>query len=225
MNITAKFWDRAAKNYDRQEVHYKQLHNRIVENAQSFLNASDQVLDYGCGTGTKTIELAGHVRAIQGIDISPKMIAAATRSAEERNIQNLDFTQATIFNKQLEQESFDAILAFGILHLMKNLPQVLQRINQLLKPGGWFISSTACMGRDDTILNWINHLLFIPSQIGILPTLQFLKISELQQAITHAGFEIVKTETIPFNSIDDANYVVGRFVAAQKVSGNARIIR
>jgi len=103
-------------------------------------------LDFGCATGIKTLELAGDVREIQGIDISPKMVAAAKRNAVKREVQNVNFAQATIFERRFEEEAFDVILAFGILHLLKNLPQALQRINELLKPGGWFISSTACIG-------------------------------------------------------------------------------
>lgn len=218
MNVTAKFWDRVVKNFDQQEARYQQLHIKNVENAKKYLNASDLVLDYGCATGTKTFELAGHVAKIYGIDISPKMIAAAKRNAAKRKIQSVAFAQTTIFDRQLEQESFDAILAFGILHLLKNLPQVLQRINQLLKPGGWFISSTACMGDNETIPTWINHLLFIPARIGILPTLRFLKIHELERAITGARFQIVETETIPFDPADDQSYIIGYFITAKKYS-------
>ena len=89
-------------------------------------------------------------------------------------------------------------------------------INDLLKPGGWFISSTACMEEDDVILTWINRLLFIPARIGMLPTLQFLKIPKLEANITHAGFKIAETESIPFNPAEGQAYVVGRFIAAQK---------
>jgi 2-polyprenyl-3-methyl-5-hydroxy-6-metoxy-1,4-benzoquinol methylase len=59
--------------------------------------------------------------------------------------------QATIFDTRLKEETFDVILAFGILHLLKDFPKAIRRINELLKPGGWFISSTACMGKDKTI--------------------------------------------------------------------------
>lgn len=216
MNITTKFWDRAADNFEQQEARYPHLHARNIEKARKYLSANDLALDLGCATGTKTIELAGDVREIQGIDISPKMVAAAQRNAATRKVQNVHFTQATIFDSQFEPGAFDVILAFGILHLLKDLPATLQRVHALLKPGGWFISSTACMGQDDAILHWINRILSIPARIGLFPTLQFLKIPELEAAITHAGFSIVETETIPFNPANGQTYIVGRLVAAQK---------
>ncbi|HNT76493.1 MAG TPA: methyltransferase domain-containing protein [Anaerolineae bacterium] len=216
MNITTLFWDRNAKTYEQQEARYPQMHARNIENARKYLCANDLVLDFGCATGVKALELADDVREIQGIDISPKMVAAAKRNAVEWKVHNVDFVQATIFDQRFAEGAFDVLLAFGILHLLKDLPQALQRINILLKPGGWLISSSACMGQDDTILGWINRLLSIPARIGLLPTLQFLKIPELEAAIARAGFAIVETETIPFNPADGEQYVVGRFIAAQK---------
>lgn len=217
MNITAKFWDKAADNFEQQEARYPHLHARNIEKARKYLNANGLALDFGCATGIKTIELAGDVREIQGIDISPKMVAAAQRNAATRKVRNVHFTQATIFDAQFEPGAFDVILAFGILHLLKDLPATLQRINELLKPGGWFVSSTACMGQDDAILHWINRLLSIPARIGLFPTLQFLKIAELEAAITRTGFHVIETETIPFDIAKSPTYIVGRFVAAQKV--------
>jgi SAM-dependent methyltransferase len=216
MNITAIFWDAAAKRFDQQEARYPQMHIKILDNTKRYLSASDLVLDYGCATGEKALELAGHVKKIQGIDISSKMVAAASMNAVERKIQNVDFTQATIFDKRFEQESFDAILAFGILHLLKDLPQAIQRIYDLLKPGGRLISSIACMGDNESIPTWINRLLFIPGRIGLLPTLRFLKIPELEEAITRTSFQIIETETFPFSPTNNPTYIVGRFIAAKK---------
>ena len=223
MNISAKFWDALANNFDEQEGRYKHAHLKTVENAKKYLNASDLVLDYGCATGTTAIEVAGQVKAIQGIDLSPKMIAAAKRRAAEQKIQNVDFAQATIFDKRLEKEAFDVILAFGILHLLKDLLKAIQRINELLKPGGVFVSSTACMGDDKTIPTLMNRILFIPSRIGILPYLRFLKIPDLEHSITQGKFEIVETETLTFTASPPPGqtYIVARFIAAKKVAGNS----
>ena len=217
MNISAMFWDRLANNFDEQEGQYKHTHLKTVENVTKYLNANDLVLDYGCATGKTACEIAGQVKEVRGIDFSSKMIAAAKRNAAERKIQNTDFTQATIFDQRLKQESFDVILAFGILHLLKDPSQAIQRINKLLKPGGWFVSSTACMGDDETIPTVINNILFIPSRIGIFPYLRFLKISELEHSITHGKFQIVETETLTFGPTDDQAYIIARFVAAKKV--------
>ncbi|MFZ6029605.1 MAG: class I SAM-dependent methyltransferase [Chloroflexota bacterium] len=216
MNVTISFWDRAARTFEQQEARYPHLHARLIENTCKYLSPTDLTLDFGCATGIKTLGLAGHVRTIQGIDISPKMIAAARQNAEKQKIGNARFLQATLFDPQFEPGSFDVILAFGVLHLLNDLTQALHQINHLLKPGGWFISSTACMGQDTPVLNWINRLISIPAQIGLLPPLRFLKIPELETAMRRHGFAITEAETIPFNPADGQTAIVARFVAAQK---------
>jgi ubiquinone/menaquinone biosynthesis C-methylase UbiE len=218
MNISAWFWDSLANSFDEQEGRYKHAHLKAVENAKKYLNASDLVLDYGCATGTTAFEIAGQVKAIRGIDISSKMIAAAKRRAAERQIQDVDFAQATIFDKRLKEEAFDVILALGILHLLKDPPKAIQRIYKLLKPGGRFVSSTACMGDDKTIPTVMNRILFIPSRIGIFPYLRFLEVPYLERSITQGKFQIVETETLTFsaNPAPGQAYIVARFIAAKK---------
>ena len=217
MNISEKFWDMLAKNFDEQSEGYKQVHIKTVENAKKYLNAGDLVLDYGCATGTTAIEIADHVKEIHGIDISSKMIDAARRKVAERKIQNIDFAQATIFDKRSTKESFDVVLALGILHLLKDPPKAIQRIYELLKPGGRFVSLTVCMGEDKTIPTVINSILFIPSRIGIFPILGFLEVPKLEQSIIRGKFQIVETETLYFDPTHDRPYIVAHFIAAKKI--------
>ena len=70
MNKPEKFWDRVAENYDKSESRFEPIHIKVVENSKKHLKESDIVLDYGCATGTKAFRLSGHVKKIQGIDIS-----------------------------------------------------------------------------------------------------------------------------------------------------------
>ncbi len=123
MNELEKFWDRAADSYERTERRFEQGHIKIIENAKKHLKKDDIVLDYGCGPGTKTLEIAGNVKKIYGIDISARMIEAAKRKAIERGIGNVDFVQETIFTERYKGGTFDAIAAL----LAVNLPVFLTR--------------------------------------------------------------------------------------------------
>src|SRR4030042_2711829 len=121
MITVEKVFDRSAKTYDKtEEVDFKQYTIKTLENTKKYLNKNDIVLDYGCATGMKALELAGHVKNIYSIDISSKMIEAAKRKAAERNIGNVDFIHTTLFDEKFKKESFDAILAFNILHLLED---------------------------------------------------------------------------------------------------------
>jgi 2-polyprenyl-3-methyl-5-hydroxy-6-metoxy-1,4-benzoquinol methylase len=162
-----KFFDKMANQFDKRARNFEQP---PVEKTKKYLNLDDIVLDYGCATGTVTIGIADEVKKVQGIDISSKMIDMARKKADDCQIENIDFAQATIFDDGMNRESFDVILAFNILHFLEDTPQVIQRINELLKPGGLIISATSCMG-EKTFKNILQLLLFSPLiKLGIVPT-------------------------------------------------------
>ena len=83
------------------------------------------------------------------------------------------------------------VLAFNILHLIKDSPEIIQRINVLLKPEGLFISETPCMGQKKLLFS---ILLFLPIKIGIIPFTKFLKFSELESLIANRNFQVIETE-------------------------------
>jgi 2-polyprenyl-3-methyl-5-hydroxy-6-metoxy-1,4-benzoquinol methylase len=193
MNRTEKFWDKRASEYEKNEKKYEQTYSKTVENAKKYLNSSDIVLDFACGTGIITNEIAKNVGEIHGIDISSEMITVAKRKASERKIENITYKQSTIFDESYEKESFNMILAFNILHLVKETEKVIQRIHELLRPEGLFISETPCMGQKKSLLSM---LLFLPSKIGLVPNLKFFKFLELEDLVAKGSFQIIETEKV-----------------------------
>ena len=77
MNKSQIFWDKQAKRYDYSERQFEPVFNEVIAKTKEYLNANDNVLDFGCATGTKTLELAGATNQILGIDISDEMIKEA----------------------------------------------------------------------------------------------------------------------------------------------------
>lgn len=198
MNKAEKFWDKRAKGYVNQEKRSEPVYNRAVEKTKSYLKQSDLVLDYGCGPGLMTNQFTKHVKKILGIDISSKMIDVARRNAEEDSIKNIDYAQSTIFDEKLEDESFNVITAFNVLHLVEDERKTLKRINELLKPGGFFISETVCLAEKKSFLSILFNLI---SKMGIVPNLTNLKSSELENLIIECNFQIVETEKIQSNPL------------------------
>jgi len=192
-----KFWDNAADTYDQEERKDEQTYIKIIEKTKKYLKASDVLLDFGCGTGLISNEIADHVKVIRAIDISSKMIEIAKQKADGRNIENIDYAQATIFDERYLSGSFDVILAFYILHLVEDTHQVIQRIHELLKPGGLMISATPCMGERKTFLN---IPLLLATKIGLVPNIRSFKISELEGSIAAGNFEIDETERLKKSS-------------------------
>ena len=202
-------WDKLANNWDTPGVSLGQNDIRIIEKTKKYLDASDIVLDYGCATGSIAIEIANAVKEAHGIDISSKMIEIARRKADERKIKNIAFTHATIFDESLKRESFDLILALSVLHLLENPAQVMNRINQLLKPGGLFISATPCLGEKTFVSTLINIPVFLLSKTGILPHINSFSVPDLVASITNENFQIVENENLSVRPITEC-FIVAR---------------
>jgi len=192
MNRSEKFWDRQAKDFTDQEQHTHLAENKDFITTLKYLTIDDTVLDYGCATGIISNAIADKVKQVHAIDISPKMIEIAKRKAAERGIENINYAPATIYDERYRKESFNVILAFRILHMLGNPEAVVRRINELLKPGGVFISVTACMGGQKAFLS---TLVFLANKIGILPLhINMFKLPQLQGIISGQGFQIVEYE-------------------------------
>jgi len=193
MKKSEKFWDRAAKDFADHEKQTQLSENRDFITTLKYLSVDDTILDYGCATGIISNAIAGKVKEIHGIDISSKMIEIAKRKAGELNIKNIHYAHATIYDDRYQKESFNVILAFRILHMLENPEVVMRRINELLKPGGVFISVTTCMGQKKVAL--LGVLILLASKLKILPQhINMFKLSDLEVLLTGENFQIVESE-------------------------------
>jgi len=203
MNKTQKFWDKQAKRFDDSEKQFEPASQELIARTKEYLNANDNVLDFGCATGTKTLELADGIKHIHGLDISAEMISEAIKKKNKVNVTNVSFSQGTIFNDDLEKASFEKIIAYSIIHLLEDSEKVIQRIHELLKPGGLFISTTACF-KDKmdfkTRLEFTTY--FFMKRLGIFPLhLNMFNTSDIEQLINSQNFNIVKAEILFFNGM------------------------
>ena len=200
-----KFRDRIAGRYARQAINGVEAYHRTLDRTKKYLRPDDTVLDYGCGTGSISIEITGYVSRINAIDLSSRMIAIAKRRASGRRIQNTRFSHTTIDDAMLEKESFDVILAFHVLHLLEDTQATLHRVSELLKPDGLLISITPCLGESRMLFS---ILLPVVHALRIVPYVRLLELSELDGLIAQQGFETVEKESS--NQIPPDYFVVAR---------------
>ena len=197
MNRSEKLWDRMSKMYDGATEKFGDINFRVVENTKKYLMPKCIVLEIGCGTGTMTLDIANEVKEVQAIDISSKMLDIAKRKALDNKIENIEFVQTTIFYERFTMESFDAILAFNVLNYLKDIQKSIERINELLKPGGLFISVTPCSVEKKTISSYLFGIFMsFLVKIRILPFIKFFRYSELDRIIAGGNFQIVETERL-----------------------------
>jgi SAM-dependent methyltransferase len=92
----AAFWDARADAWSRDaddgEDFAQQFGHLAIEALEP--EPGQQVADIGCGPGLTTIQLAGRVAPdgeVTGVDVSPRMIEAATRRAQALGVLNVRF--------------------------------------------------------------------------------------------------------------------------------------
>ncbi len=122
------------------------------------------------------------------------MIEIAKEKAVTQKVENVRFDHAALFDEGLEKESFDVVMGFNFLHLLEDIPDAVRRLNELLKPGGLFISKTLCFAEQSRL--W-RVLLAVMRSLGFAPYVRCLKVAELEDIITSADFEIIETGFYP----------------------------
>jgi ubiquinone/menaquinone biosynthesis C-methylase UbiE len=191
MKNEEKFWDRISKNYDKGDE-VDETYVKMLDILKKYLNETDTLMDLGCATGSISIDISDSVRKVIGIDISSEMIRLAKEKAIEHKAENVYFAKSTIFDSRHKEGSFDALMAFNILHLLDDTDKAIGRINSLLKPGGIFISSTGCLGDKG---KFVGGMISLIGKIGIMPKAKKFKVSQLKEMITKGGFEIIEHVT------------------------------
>lgn len=92
------------------------------------------VADLGCGTGNLTVELAGNVKQVIGVDNSPAMFKAAKKRTA--NLANVELRKGDLSAVPIETGSCDAALLVLALTYVPEPAAVVSEMARILKPGG-----------------------------------------------------------------------------------------
>lgn len=90
-------------------------------------------LEFGCGVGSLTAEIARHVERLHAVDIDPRAIEVAReRLAGCPNVR-VDLADATAFDGE---GGYDSVVMLDVLEHIADDSAMLSRIAGLLRPGG-----------------------------------------------------------------------------------------
>jgi putative AdoMet-dependent methyltransferase len=98
------------------------------------------VIDLGCGTGAFSRYAAPHCQKIYAVDVSPAMLAYAQQKAAQAELENIVFCPGGFLTYAHQAPPVDAVVSSAVLHHLPDFwKQIgLQRVAQMLKPGGRF---------------------------------------------------------------------------------------
>lgn len=191
MADAAKFWNRLADKYHRSPIPDEAIYQTKLEATRALFRSDMDVLELGCGTGGTAILHAPYVRHIRAVDFSEAMLEKGREQLQATGVTNVTFEQADIAEMTLPRESYDVVLAMSILHLLDNPDAMIAKGFAALKPGGHFVSSTACIGDMAPLLAPFVPLASIGRTLGLLPVINVMTAQKLVGKFEAAGFDIV----------------------------------
>lgn len=199
MQNAATFWDNLAERYARSPIEDTEAYEYTLDRTRSYLRHTDHVLELGCGTGMTAVTLSPYAGRMEASDVSAKMVAIGRSRAVEAGVGNIRFIQADIDDPALRETPHDVVMAFNLLHLIDDTGTALAHIAQMVRPGGLFISKTVCLaeGGGTLKLRLIKLALPLLQRLGKAPYVRFLKIADLESALTGAGFQIIESGNFP----------------------------
>ena len=187
MNREARFWDRTAARYAKRPVGDEAAYNKKLAKTREYLGPDIKVLEFGCGTGSTALAHAPYVAHIRATDISAKMIEIARAKAEAKHAQNVTFERTSIEELDVPKDSIDVVLGLSILHLVADREGAIVKVYRMLKPGGVFISNTACLGDKLKVFKLIGP---IGRLLGLIPRVEVFTRRQLMDSLCVAGFQI-----------------------------------
>ena len=128
------------------------------------LGKGDLLLDVGCGSGRASLPFAQNGIKVIGLDISEQMVLRAKHKSQKLGLENLtDYVVGDSENLPLRQNSFDAVLAFGVLHHVPTPQKMLQQMSKVLKIEGMYFGHE----NNKTILRPIFDFLMCISRLWV----------------------------------------------------------
>mgnify|MGYP002633890350 FL=1 len=195
MTNDAAFWNKLAERYAKQPLSNPDAFEQKIAITRSLMSPGCALLEVGCGTGSLALRLASAAGRIHGLDVSSEMIGIAQSKATAAGVSNVTF-QTGPFDEgfhAIGPASVDGVCAYSILHLLPDRTAALARIHDLIKPGGFFVSSTVCLGD-----SWVPYrpVIALARLLGKAPWVAIITRQALLDELVAAGFEQVEARDV-----------------------------
>jgi len=164
------------------------------------LEASEEVLDLGSGSGTDVFIAAVQVgesgRAV-GIDFTDEQVAKARRLRDREGFSQVEFVEGPIDDLPFADEGFDVVLSNGVINLSPVKSRVFAEVARVLKPGGRLAVADIVSGRPLKERTRRDVELWAACIAGAIPRGNYI------EAIEAAGLQVREVRENDYNFISD----------------------
>jgi len=135
------FWDKIAGVYDLFEnIYNKSVYQSTGKSVAKYINSTDTVLECACGTGGISIYVAPVCEKLFVSDYAEGMLRQAKKKLEK--FDNVVYKRADITALKARDNSFDAVIAGNVIHLLPDPRLALDELTRVCKDGGKLIIPT-----------------------------------------------------------------------------------
>ncbi len=181
----ARLTELLQRREDRQTLNEKLLEPgqswRLWATALSSLLPPLEVVDFGCGSGVMTVELARWAKHVTAIDRSEAALAQAAERAQR--LDNVTFLNADLSALPASVKKQDLVIISQSLHHVEDPRAVLAQALRVLKPGGKAVVLELMPHQEQWVHTRLGH-----RHLGFEP-------AELQALMGDVGFQ--KLELVP----------------------------
>jgi ubiquinone/menaquinone biosynthesis C-methylase UbiE len=125
------FWPKNIPDFRKTEAHIFSLlpDNKFFQLA----------LDAGCGTGVCSLAISKRACNVIGVDLSHGSLNTAVSLANHLRINNVQFVQADLLHLPFNNEVFDLVFSWGVIHHTPAPMSALDELVRVLKKDGVLI--------------------------------------------------------------------------------------
>jgi ubiquinone/menaquinone biosynthesis C-methylase UbiE len=178
-----------------------------------------RVLEIGCGAGFMTAALAKRGFMVEAIDHAQAMVDLTLEHARQTGIENrISACTGDIHELSYEDQSFDLIVALGVIPWLHDFQKALAEITRVIAPCGYIVLTMDNASRATTLLDpltfpaiarirwWVRRKL---ERAGLLsswnpwsnaPPYRQHSPREFNRSLCEAGLTVMKSASVGFGS-------------------------
>lgn len=176
----------------RQREDRQALNEKLLEPGQSwFLWARAlssllpplDVVDFGCGTGVLSVEMARWAKKVTAIDANNEVLEKARERAEREGVRHVHFIREDLHALSLPSSKHDLVVISQSLHHVEDPKTVLAEAARILKPNGRIVLLELMPHEEKWVRERLGH-----RHLGFEP-------ESLRGQLEEVGFESVQLTT------------------------------
>jgi ubiquinone/menaquinone biosynthesis C-methylase UbiE len=211
---TAAYWKTVYGDDRLLPTIYQDRHNTALGWLYDLgLHPSARILEVGCGAGLITSALARNGYTVDALDSTTAMLQMTRNDAAHHRLQHrIRLYAADVHALPFQADTFDVVIAIGVIPWLHSERLALQQIQRVLKPGGYLLVTADNNARLNRILDPLSSPLLAPLRLsakrllwlcglwspasGFQPKRHYPR--EFNRMIGDCGFECVKSRTVGF---------------------------